>query len=75
MSGELSISDLRTLGRERPALLDATLALIDGAEELRDDHARDCGCDQPGDPAVCAWPIPDGQLLARFDFDEEEIPW
>ncbi len=70
---EISISDLRTLGRERHDLQDAMLALLEGAEELRADHAADCGCDRPGNPACCSWPPADGQLLARFDFDEEVV--
>lgn len=70
----ISISDARSLARgydEGDPLREALLALIDAAESLRRVHEDDCGCDAPGQFAICAWPAGDGALLARFDFDEE----
>jgi hypothetical protein len=49
----------------------ALLEFVDAAENLRDAHDGECGCDRPGDPGRCVWPGPDGKLLARFDFDGE----
>lgn len=78
MSAEhrISISETRRVAGELPdgKARDALLMLIDSAEALRRIHEDDCGCDRPGDFTICAWPPPDGGLLARFDFDEE-VEW
>ena len=67
----ISISDLRTLGRERPVLNDALLEIIAGAEALRVQHEIDCGCPEPGALWTgCTWKGSAAYLLAHFAFDE-----
>jgi hypothetical protein len=73
VTGRISISDARRLAGEHPELRDHLLALIDAAEALRDVHESECGCDRPGTTARCDWVGADGELLGRFEFDEEVV--